>query len=219
MGTSIQQPGPGASSAANAYMLLLDTAYAASKPPAFAPLFNGYGWGSTPDAAQLTRADREALIAKLIAEGWIIDEEIDFCGFDPYSVMYMRQLYGNSWVPAGLGNVSSLTESPSLYTGPVPAGAIKVSTLLSDYPRYPVPAAGEPPVAAPIPQAANPVGIRIIPQVPAQANYVGDIFKCTAANDGYAMGATWSGMSGAFTGTWTKQALELGAMIVWAKTA
>jgi hypothetical protein len=222
MGTQITTPGgdaptPGESSAANAYQQLFDAAYAASKPPAFQPLYNGYSWGSSPDAAQLAQADRWALVAQLIAEGWVIDEEIEFDGFDPYSTMYMRQLYGDTWVPAGLGNVASAVEPPSQYIGPVPAGAIAVSTLLSDYPPYPVPAVNAA-VIPPTPQATNPVGIRIIPQVPSQPNYIGDIFKCAVANDGYAVGATWTGTSGSFTGTWTKQALELGMMIVWTKT-
>ena len=213
MGTLITPP-----NVATAYMGLFDTAYAASKPPAFQPLYNGCSWGSSPDAAQLAQDQRWTLIGQLITEGWTIDEEIDGLGFDPYSVMYMRQLYGNTWVPAGLGNTPAVGEQPGLYTGPVPAGAIPVSTLLSDYPAYPLPIVSVP-VIPPIPQAANPVGIRIIPQVPAQPNFVGDIFKCAMANDGYAAGATWTGTSGAFSGTWIKQGLELGMLIVWTKTA
>jgi hypothetical protein len=88
--------------------------------------------------------------------------------------------------------------------------------MIEDYPPYPVAIT---PVTPPTPQAANPIGIRIIPQVPSQPNYVGDIFRCAVANDGYAIGDTWTGTSGAFTGTWTKQALEMGVMIVWTKTA
>ena len=192
MGTQITPPGggaptPGVTSSANAYQQLFDTTYAASKPPAFQPLYNGYTWGSSPLAAQLTQDARWALVAQLIAEGWTIDEEIEFDGFDPYAVMYMRQLYGDAWVPAGLGNVAATTEPPSEYIGPIPPGAIKVSTLLSDYPPYPVPAVNAP-VIPPTPQVADPVGIRIIPQVPSQPNYVGDIFKCAFSNDGYAVG-------------------------------
>jgi hypothetical protein len=213
MGTQITPPG----ASANAYQQLFDAAYAASKSPAFQPLYNGYSWGSGPDAVQLTQDQRWLLIGQLMAEGWTIDEEIDGLGFDPYSVMYMRQLYGNTWVPAGLGNVASTVETPDLYTGPVPAGAIKVSTLLSDYPAYPIPAVNTP-VIPPTPQVANPVGVRIIPQVPSQPNYAGDIFKCAYINDGYAVGSAWTGTSGSFSGTWTKQALELGMMIVWTKT-
>jgi hypothetical protein len=74
-------------------------------------------------------------------------------------------------------------------------------------------------VAPPTPQAANPVGIRIIAQVPSSPNFVGDIFRCAVANDGYPFGATWQGTSGTFTGTWTKQSLEMGLMTVWTKTA
>jgi hypothetical protein len=131
--------------------------------------------------------------------------------------MFMRELYGNTWEPAGMGAVQS-TEvlTPGIYNGPVPPGQIKVSTMIEDYPPYPV---APTPVTPPTPQAANPVGIRIIPLVPPQPNYVGDIFRCAVANDGYAIGDTWAGTSGAFTGQWTKQALLGGMMIVWTKTA
>jgi len=131
--------------------------------------------------------------------------------------MFMRQLYGNTWEPAGLGAIQS-TEvlTPGEYSGPVPDGQIKVSTMIEDYPPYPVQIT---PVPPPTPKTANPVGIRVIPQVPSQPNFVGDVFRCAVANDGYAIGDSWTGSSGAFTGTWTKQALEMGVMIVWTKTA
>lgn len=225
MGTQITPPTPGVTSAANAYQMTFNAAYYASKPPAFQPLYNGRPGSANPSAAPLTQDQAWTLVGQLIAQGWIIDEEIDAEGMDPYTTMFMRELYGQTWEPAGLGatEVSSTGDlgavvSPGEYTGPVPAGQIKVSTLLSDYPPYPVPASPIV-VTPPTPQAANPVGIRIIPQIPSQPNYVGDVFRCAVANDGYAIGDTWSGVSGAFTGTWTKEALEAGIMIVWVKTA
>ncbi|HVO99532.1 MAG TPA: hypothetical protein VMT15_15785 [Bryobacteraceae bacterium] len=223
MGTQTTTPGggaptPGQTSAANAYQALFNTAYYASKAPAFQPLFSGRAGAQMYAAQPLTQDQVNTLIAQLLAQGYIIDEEIDFLGMDPYTIMYCRQQYGNTWVPAGLGDVPAQTEPPVTYSGPVPAGAIKVSTMISDYPPYPVSAPTEP-VTPPIPQAANPVGIRIIAQVPSQPNYIGDVFRCAVANDGYALGATWAGISGAFSGTWTKQALELGLMTVWTKTA
>lgn len=211
-------PTPGQASAANAYQALFNAAYYASKAPAFQPLYSGRAGAQMYAASPLTQDQVNTLVAQLLAQGYIIDEQIDFLGMDPYTIMYCRQQYGNTWVPAGLGDVPATTEPPTVYTGPVPAGAIKVSTLLSDYPPYPAPTPAAP-VTPPIPQAANPVGIRIIAQVPSQPNYVGDVFRCAVADDGYALGATWTGASGAFSGTWTKQALEMGLMTVWTKTA
>lgn len=217
MGTQITTPG--VSSAANAYQTTFNTAYYASKPPAFQPLYGGRP--GCPVTTGLTQDQAWTLVGQLIAQGWTIDEEIDAEGMDPYTTMFMRELYGNTWEPAGLGatQVTDIDQPLAVvtpYTGPVPAGQIKVSTLLTDYPPYPVPETPPPP---PTPRAASPIGIRIIPQIPAQPNYVGDIFRCAVANDGYAIGDSWTGTTSAFTGTWTKQALEMGVMIVWTKTA
>ena len=214
MGTLITTPG--VSSPANAYQALFNAAYYASKAPAFQPLFNGRPGSGNPAANPLTQDQAWILVGQLIAQGWVIDEEIDAEGMDPYTTMFMRELYGQTWEPVGLGETQS-TEvlRPGQYTGPVPAGAIKVSTMIQDYPPYPIPTA---PVIPPTPQTANPIGIRIIPQIPSQPNFVGDVFRCAVANDGYAVGDSWTGISGAFTGEWTKQALLGGMMIVWTKS-
>jgi hypothetical protein len=224
MGTLITTPGttaptPGVSSPANAYQTVFNAAYYAAKPPALQALYNGRPGSAFPNALPLTQDEAWALVGQLISQGWTVDEEIDAEAMDPYTTMFMRQLYGNTWEPAGVGMVQS-TEvlTPGQYTGPVPAGAIAVSTLLNDYPPYPVPADNTP-VTPPTPEVPNPVGIRIIAQVPAAASYVGDVFRCAVANDGYAIGDSWTGATGAFTGQWTKQALLAGMMIVWTKTA
>ncbi len=213
MGTQITTPG--VSSLANAYQALFNAAYYASKPPAFQPLYNGRPGAANPSSNPLPQEQAWALVGHLLAQGWTVDEEIDAEGMDPYTTMFMRELYGQTWEPAGLGMMQS-TEvlTPGQYTGAVPAGAIKVSTMIEDYSPYPVPAA---PVVPPTPQAANPIGIRIIPQIPSQPNYAGDVFRCAVANDGFAVGDAWSGTSGAFTGEWTQQALLAGMMIVWPK--
>jgi len=216
MGTQITTPG--VSSAANAYQTLFNTAYYASKPPAFQPLYGGRPGAAMTSSNPLTQDQAWTLVGQLIAQGWTIDEEIDAEAMDPYTTMFMRELYGNTWEPAGFGAVqSSEVLTPGEYSGAVPPGQIKVSTLIADYPPYPVTTTT--PVVPPTPQAANPVGIRIIPQIPSAPNYVGDIFRCAVSNDGYAIGDSWTGSSGTFTGTWNKQALEMGVMIVWTKTA
>ncbi len=223
MGLFVTTPGggaptPGQASAANAYQALFDAAYYASKAPAFQPLYSGRAGAQMSAAAPLTQNQTIALIAQLLAQGYVIDEEIDFLGMDPYTIMSCRQQYGIPWVYPGLGNALTSPESGVTPSGPAPAGAIKTTTLISDYPPYPV-TANSAPVTPPTPEAANPVGIRIIAQAPSQPNYVGDVFRCAAANDGYVLGAAWTGASGAFSGTWTKQALEMGLMTVWTKTA
>lgn len=212
-------PTPGVSSFAGAYQGAFNTAYYLSKPPAFYPLFAQRPGGAWSSLEQLTVTQTWALVGQLIAQGYTLDEEIDAEGMDPYTTMFMRELYGNTWEPAGVGATTTSTEvdTPGEFSGPVPAGQIKVSTLLSDYPPYPVQTTT--PIAPPTPKAASPVGIRIIPMIPPQPNYVGDVFRCAVANDGYAIGDTWTGTSSAFTGTWTKQALEMGIMIIWCKTA
>jgi hypothetical protein len=222
--TTIAGPTPGTASPVNAYQAIFNAAYYKSKPPAKQPLYNGRPGSANPGALPLTQDEAWALVGQLIAQGYTIDEEIDAEGMDPYTVMFMRQQYGQTWEPAGLGAVKVTNVSQSgavvtqgMYTGAGPAGQIKVSTLLEDYPPYPVPVA-DAPVVHPIPQAPNPIGIRIIAQVPAAINYVGDVFRCALANDGFAIGDTWNGKSGSFSGEWTKQALLFGTMIVWTKT-
>ena len=214
--TPTEQTPPPTPGQANPYQVLFNAAYKASKPPAFQPLYDG----------TLSQEDRWKLVGQLIAQGWIVDEEIDAEFMDPYTTLFMRALYGQTWEPAGLGEtqVANVNDpgaviTPGQFTGPVPPGQIKVSTLIEDYPPFPVPATPATPVPPPTPKAANPIGIRIIPQVPAQKNYVGDVFRCALANDGYNVGDTFTGTSGAFSGTWTKTALMFGTMICWTKTA
>ena len=208
-------PAPNPLSGPGSYQAQFNAAYYASKPPAFAAFYQGRPGGAP--GLPISQTAAWALAAQLMSSGAIVDEEIDAEGMDPYTTMFMRQLYGQTWEPSGLGSpYSTEVVTPGEYTGPVPAGAIKVSTLISDFPPYPVPPA--PPATNSTTLAPNPVGVRIIQYN--QANEIGDVFRCAVANDGYADGATWTGMSSSgISGTFTKSALEMGMMICWVKTA
>ena len=136
--TTTAAPTPGTASAANAYQTAFNSAYYLSKDPIYDPLFGGRPGSGMPNALPLTQAEAWALVAKLIAAGWIVDEEIDAEGMDPLTTMYMRQLYGQDWEPAGLGQTQS-TEviTPGEYSGPRPTGTILVSTNIADFPINP----------------------------------------------------------------------------------
>lgn len=138
------QPGLGTNTPGNSAQLVFNAAYYASKPPAFQPLYAGRPGSSLSSGNALSSQDRLALINQLLSGGATIDEQIDFDGFDPYTTMFIRQLYGDTWVPAGLGAVQCVTivqygcvVVPT--TGPVPTGAIKISVNPGDYTPYPVP--------------------------------------------------------------------------------
>ena len=202
----------------NTYPSLYNQAYYESKNPVFWPLFAGRPDSKGNDRwsvlTQLTQDQRWALVGKLIAAGWIVDEEIDAEGMDPFTTMFMRELYGNTWEPAGLGETQSTqVVTPGMFSGPVPNGAIKVTTNAADLVAHvPPPAPATPPSSA---HLANPIGQRITFNSPAA---IGDWFR-PLANDGYNVTDTWIGTAGSYSGTWTKQALELGLMIIWTKTA
>ena len=164
MGTQIVlPPTPGVASAANAYQALFDAAYYAAKPLAFQPLYKGRACGAQLFAADpLTQDQVNTLIAQLLAQlatpsmnrstssAWT---RTPSCGIAASSTENTFR------VPRASAMFPELRSRPlTIYAGPVPAGAIKVSTLVSDYPALPgsVPAV---PVAPPTPQAANPVGI------------------------------------------------------------
>lgn len=160
-------------------------AYIASKPPAVRALWPVVADGFDDNA-------RQAIVSQLVAQGYILDNQIDVWNWDPMTTMLVRTEQGMTTVPA--------------YNN---AGTIKVSILLSDYPPFPTP----PPnvvVTPPIPKVANPVGAPIgIP----------NWYRCAVAQDGYGLGDTWTGTAFGATGTWTKTAEEAGIMIIWIKTA
>jgi hypothetical protein len=209
-------PTPGTTSAANAYQTEFNSAYYLSKDPVFDPLFAGRPGSGNPSGTPLTQDQAWVVVGQLIKAGWIVDEEIDAEGMDPFTTMFMRQLYGQTWEPAGLGETQS-TEvlTPGEYSGPVPNGAITVSTNIADFPINPKRVTAPAPPSPPPGKMANPIGRRLSF---GSTIALGDNFG-SLAGDGYNVGDTWAGTAQGFTGTWTKEAISLGMMIVWTKTA
>jgi len=118
-----------------------DQAYWAHQPPAVAALQNMQGDVRTSTAMSLA------------TQGNTIDVPIMVWAWDPYLVMLMRQQYGYTWVPSAL--MPPVTMAPGI-TVPgqasydpanPPAGAIRVSLNLADYPPYTAPVAAAPVVA------------------------------------------------------------------------
>ena len=125
-----------------------DQAYWASQPPEIRAL------PSIED--QTSRATRAADLA---SKGFVIDVPIMVWSWDAYLVMKLRSDFGYTWVPAALQ--TPVTIAPGLGApGTVPydpahppAGSIKVSLNIADYPPF------NPPPVPPSPTAANdPVG-------------------------------------------------------------
>ena len=154
-----------------------DQAYWASQPPEVRAL---------PGIAN--QDDRTSAASSLAAQGFTIDVPIMVWSWDAYLVMKMRADAGYTWVPSalqaaitiapGLGAPGAIPYDPS---NP-PAGAIKVSLHLPDYPPYPAPAA--PPTAVP---SSDPVG----------AQSIGNIYL-TTLGDNYANGAQITDSRGTF---------------------
>ncbi len=219
-------PTPGVASAANAYQAQFNAAYYNSKAQAFQPLYQGRPGSSLPASFYpLSTVDQWNLCGTLISQGFIVDEQIDCQSWDPLTTMMMRQMYGDTWEPAGAGavQVTSVAQpgavvAQSARTGPVPAGAIPVCVLISCYPPFPVPASPTA-VVQPLAPVPNPIGAVEFFSGSAPA-YIGSEFKCIVGSnnqDGYAFGATWTGTSQGLTGTWQKVSVMLGMASAWQK--
>jgi hypothetical protein len=124
------------------YGLTFAKAYYAAQNPIKAPFYNQrYGGGT---GAVLTLTQENTLVTQCAAAGVSIDEQIDYWGWDPLTVMAQRQMYGIPWVYPGLGAAVCVTTSqpgcvvtPGLFSGTPPVGAIMTSTLLTAYPPWP----------------------------------------------------------------------------------
>jgi hypothetical protein len=126
-------------------------------------------WASQPPAVQALQSiidqdQRETAAAQLASEGFTIDVPIMVWGWDAYLVMTMRAQFGYTWVPSALQ--PPVTIAPGdVQPGVVaydplhpPAGSIKVSTNIQDYPPF----APAPQPTPQTPASNDPVGLQSI---------------------------------------------------------
>jgi hypothetical protein len=146
-------PTPGVFSLANQYQSAFDEAYYTSRPPSFQPLYYGRPGIIIPEGlSPLTQTQFAALIAELIAAPPVnpvtgqpcpIIEQIEYWGWDPYTVMTLSAMYGNTYFPPGQGPAES-TEviTPGEYSGAIPPGC---NPVVTDYTKLtPWPTAAPP---------------------------------------------------------------------------
>ncbi len=140
-----------------------------------------------PGIADPTQRATQA--AQLAANGFTIDVPIMVWGWDAYLVMTMRQQFGYTWVPSALQppvTIAPGAAQPGVVAyDPLhpPAGSIKVSTNIQDYPPFT-------PAPQPVPQTPagdDPVGLQS----------VGDIYL-SVPGETYADGATYTDSRGTF---------------------
>jgi hypothetical protein len=115
-----------------------DAAYVASKDPRIQALFAGYM--GLPGTA-LDPGTRQSQALSLALGGLTIDPQIDVDGGDPYLIMSTRAGYGYSTVPALLQKLPPVFLPPGVHVPGVPdydpsLWLIKVSTQISDYPKF-----------------------------------------------------------------------------------
>ena len=110
-------------------------------------VFEAAYWASKPPEVQrlhtiTDQGQREPLAVSLANQGFIIDTQIMVWGWSAYWTMFLREQYGYTWVPSlmqppvlispGLNNLPVTPYDPKH----IPAGAIKVSLDLDDYPPF-----------------------------------------------------------------------------------
>jgi hypothetical protein len=126
-------------------------------------------WASQPPPVQALRSitdqdQRDTAAAQLATEGFTIDVPIMVWGWDAYLVMAMRAQFGYTWVPSALQPPVTIAPG-NAQPGVVaydpqhpPAGSIKVSTNIQDYPPF-----APPPQPTPqTPASGDPVGLQSI---------------------------------------------------------
>jgi hypothetical protein len=155
-----------------------DQAYWASQPPAIQAL------QSISDPEQ-----RASSAAQLATQGFTIDVPIMVWGWDAFLMMTMRAQFGYTWVPSALQPPVTFApgdEQPSVAAyDPLhpPAGSIKVSTNIQDYPPY---------FPAPQPAPQTPVG-----SDPVGLQSIGNIYL-SVPGETYPDGATFTDPRGTF---------------------
>ena len=122
-------------------------------------------WASQPLELQALPAmeelnQRTTRAAALATQGFIVDVPIMVWGWDPYLVMTMRTDLGYTWVPSALQpNITVAPAHGAVAYDPAhpPAGSVKVSTNIADYPPSAPPAA-----TPPLSSGGDPVGLQSI---------------------------------------------------------
>jgi hypothetical protein len=112
-------------------------------------------WAAKPPAVRAMREmpsgeARDKLALTLAQSGYLLDAPIDVWNWDAVTTMGVRQQLGFTWVPSAL----QAPLNGQIGIGPVPPGAIRVSTNAADFPPY------DPPVPPPQ-QSTNLVGWQI----------------------------------------------------------
>jgi hypothetical protein len=155
-----------------------DQAYWASQPPEVQALP-----GITDQEQRATTA------AELATNGFTIDVPIMVWGWDAYLTMTMRAQFGYTWVPSALQPPVSIAPGiaqPGVVSyDPLhpPAGSIKVSTSIQDYPPF---------TAAPQPTPQTPAGAD-----PVGLQSIGNIYY-SVPGETYPDGATFTDTRGTF---------------------
>jgi hypothetical protein len=151
-------------------------------------------WASQPPEVQALQGmadpdQRANQAAELATKGFTIDVPIMVWAWDAYLVMTMRAQYGYTWVPSALQ--PPVSSAPGVAQPGVvaynaldpPAGSIKVSTNIQDYPPF-----NPPPQPAPqTPSGSDPVGLLSI----------GNIYL-SVPGETYPDGATFTDSRGTF---------------------
>jgi hypothetical protein len=157
-------------------------------------LFDQAYWASQPPAVQALRAlvdpdQRANAAAELATEGFTIDVPIMVWAWDAYLVMTMRAQFGYTWVPSALQPPVTIAPGDA-QPGVVaydpfhaPAGAIKVSTNIQDYPPF---------TLAPSPTPQKPGG-----GDPVGAQSIGNIYL-SVPGETYPDGAEFTDARGTF---------------------